>query len=48
MSTPEKIAEAIRNSEWIGLHVDVQVGIREYEGTVSNEIRRMTAVGEGK
>lgn len=48
MSTPAKIAEAIRNAEWVGLQVDVQVGIREYEGTVSNEIRRMTAVGEGK
>jgi len=48
MSTPARIAEAIRNTEWVGLQVDVQVGVREFEGQVTNEIRRMTAVGEGK
>jgi len=48
MSTPAKIAEAIRNAEWIGLRVDVQVGIREYEGQVTNEIRKMIAVWQGK
>ena len=43
MSTPAKIMEALQNAEWVGLRVQVQVGLREYEGNTYNEIKSMKA-----
>ena len=41
MSTPQKIAEALQNGDWIGLSVDIRVRIREFEGRVFNDIDRV-------
>lgn len=41
MSTPQKIAMALAEQEWVGLEVDVEVDIDEYQGTFRNTVNRM-------
>lgn len=41
MSTPTKIAEAIANAEWIGVEVDADVDIDEYQGKFRNTVNRL-------
>ena len=41
MSTPKKIMNSIMNSEWIGLAVNVEVEIREWNGAFFNGIKNM-------
>lgn len=36
----KQLAEALDNKEWIGYEIDVVVGIREWEGRLSNEIKQ--------
>lgn len=43
MSTPQVIAQAIVEGEWIGLEVVVDVTMSEYKGEVRNEINAMIA-----
>jgi hypothetical protein len=43
MSTPQTIAEAISNGDWIGLDVIVDVATSEWKGEVRNEINGMIA-----
>jgi len=38
MNTPQAVAEAIENSDWIGISVIMGVGIKTYKGNTSNEI----------
>lgn len=44
MSTPAKILEALRNAEWTGMDVVVLVTVDEYQGRISNNIKRMSAI----
>ncbi len=46
LNTKEEILEAIANSEWIGKPVIATVSAREWNGQVSNEIKRLAAVNE--
>lgn len=41
MSTPTQIAESIANAEWIGIEVDVDVDIGEWQGKFRNEVNRL-------
>ena len=41
MSTPAKIATSLAEVEWVGLEVDADVDINEYQGRFSNQINRM-------
>ena len=41
MDTPTIIAEAIENTDWIGIPVLAKVSINEYEGNISNQINNM-------
>ena len=41
MSTPQVIAEAIANAEWVGLEVSVEVDIDEYQGRFRNQANRV-------
>lgn len=43
MNSPEIILKAIANSEWIGMEVNAKVGLRTWEGRVSNEIESLVA-----
>ncbi|MBE9592753.1 MAG: hypothetical protein IMF19_04665 [Proteobacteria bacterium] len=43
MSTPRQILEAIANSDWIGMEVQVKMGIRTWEGRIFNNVDRMIA-----
>ena len=43
MGTPQVIAQAITEGEWIGLEVIVDVTMSEYKGEVRNEINGMIA-----
>jgi hypothetical protein len=43
LNTPQEIAESIANSEWVGKEVIATVSSREYNGQVSNEIKRLVA-----
>lgn len=43
MNTSAVIRDALLNGEWIGLSVSAQVGIREYEGRVYNEVKKLVA-----
>ena len=43
MGTPEEIFENIENAEWVGLACDVRVSIREWEGSIFNDIQKMYA-----
>ena len=40
-TTVGEVLEAIQNAEYIGTDVDVQVGCREWQGSMFNEIQRM-------
>lgn len=44
MSTPQSIAEAISNGEWIGIDVLADVSTSEYKGEVRNEVNGMIAI----
>ena len=39
MSTPQNISTAISENEWVGMEVDVEIDIREYEGKFSNDVK---------
>ncbi len=41
VSTPQAIAEAIQNAEWVGIEVSVDVDIDEYQGKFKNNVNRM-------
>ena len=41
MSTPAKIATSLADAEWIGLEVDADVDIDEYQGRFRNNVNRM-------
>jgi hypothetical protein len=43
MATPQIIAQAINDGEWIGIEVVIDVAVTEYKGEVRNEINNMTA-----
>jgi len=43
LNSPQEIAEAIANSEWIGKEVIATVTAREWNGQISNEIKRLVA-----
>jgi len=43
MDTPTIIKEAIENGDWIGLRVLCSIGLREYQGRVSNEVTKIRA-----
>jgi hypothetical protein len=43
MGTPQIIAQAISEGEWIGLEVIVDVQVSEYKGEVRNEVNGMVA-----
>ena len=43
MNTPQIIAQAIQEGEWIGLEVIVDVGTSEYKGEIRNEVNSMIA-----
>jgi hypothetical protein len=43
MGTPQIIAQAISEGEWIGLEVLVDVQVSEYKGEVRNEVNGMVA-----
>lgn len=43
VNTPEELAEAIENQEWIDKDVICTVGVNEYKGKFSNEISAMFA-----
>ena len=43
MSTPKQILESIANSDWIGMDVQVKMGICTWEGRTFNNIDRMSA-----
>lgn len=47
ISTPQKIAEAIANQEFLGKEVKVTVNVSEFNGQVRNEVSKMVAVGSG-
>ncbi len=42
MSTPQKIATALTESQWIGIEVSVGVDIEEYQGRFRNVANRMS------
>jgi hypothetical protein len=44
MNTPTVIQEAIDNAEWIGIDVLAAVTVSEYQGTLKNEVSRMSKV----
>jgi len=44
MRTPDQIAEAIANSEWIGLEVSCKISTNEYEGNFSNQVDSAEAI----
>jgi len=41
MSTPQKIATSISEAEWIGIEVDADVDIDEYQGKFRNNVNRL-------
>ena len=41
MSTPAKIATSIAESEWVGLEVDAETDIDEYQGRFRNNVNRL-------
>lgn len=41
MSTPQKIATALAEGEWIGIEVDVDIDSQEYMGKVNNITNKM-------
>jgi hypothetical protein len=41
MGKPERIIEHIQNGDWIGLQVQVTIGLRTWEGRVFNECKEM-------
>lgn len=43
VNTSKVIRDALLNGEWIGLSVLATVGLREYEGRVYNEVKKMVA-----
>ena len=43
MNTPQIIAQAITEGEWIGLEVIIDVTMSEYKGEVRNEVNNMSA-----
>jgi len=44
MSTPAVIKEAIENSDWIGIRVNMAVTFDEYQGVVRNQVNKMKKV----
>lgn len=44
MNTPKGILESIANSDWIGINVQVKMGIRTWDNRTFNNIDRMVAV----
>lgn len=40
MSTPQKIATALAEQQWIGLESDIEVGIDEYQGRFRNVVNK--------
>ncbi len=44
MTTPKQILEAIANSDWIGIAVQVKMEVRTWEGRTFNNIARMVTV----
>lgn len=46
VNTGADLKEALENQEWVGLDVKATVGLREYLGNVSNEIKWMNAADE--
>jgi hypothetical protein len=41
MSTPEKIATALADAQWVGVEADVDVDIEEYQGRFRNVVNRV-------
>lgn len=41
MSTPQAIATALSESQWIGIEADVEVDIEEYQGRFRNVVNRV-------
>lgn len=41
MSTSKKIATAITEAEWVGLEVDIEVGVDTWNGKTRNTVNRM-------
>jgi len=41
MTTPEVIANAIAEAEWVGVEVDADVDINEYQGKFNNQVNRL-------
>jgi hypothetical protein len=39
MGTPRDIANAIANSEWVGIQVKAVLAVKEYQGKISNEVK---------
>lgn len=48
MTTPKVILESIANSDWIGLSVQVKMGVRTWEGRTFNNLDKMIAVQKQK
>jgi|LSQX01.3.fsa_nt_gb hypothetical protein len=44
MSTPQIIAQALAEAQWIGIEVDVDVDISEYQGRFRNEVNRIRPI----
>ena len=43
MNSPQVIAQAIAEGEWIGLEVVAEVGVSEYKGEVRNDVNSIVA-----
>lgn len=41
MSTPQKIALALSEQQWVGIEVDVEIDVDEYNGVVRNVANRL-------
>lgn len=46
MNTPQIVADAIENSEWIGISVLMGIGFNVYKGTTTNQIDNMVRADE--
>ena len=42
MSTLQALTEALENQEWVGLAVVLNINTREWEGKISNEVKKAT------
>ncbi len=46
MNTPQAVAEALENGEWIGISVIMSIGFNVYKGTTTNQIDNMQRAEE--